>query len=104
MDIMKEMKETKEFADVTLICEDGKYIKAHKNVLSASSPVIKSILKLDDCPSSKIFLRGINYSELVSLIEFIYLGEVKIYEGKLEDLLKVAIVCQLPVAGTANFL
>ena len=90
MDMMKEMKETKEFADVTLICEDGKYIKAHKNVLSASSPVIKSILKLDDCPSSKIFLRGISYGELVSLIEFIYLGEVKIYEGKLEDLLKVA--------------
>ena len=90
MDIMKEMKETKEFADVTLICEDGKYIKAHKNVLSASSAVIKSILKLDDCPSSKIFLRGISYNELVSLIEFIYLGEVKIYEGKLEDLLKVA--------------
>ena len=36
--MMKEMKND-DFADVTLVTEDMEHIRAHKNILSASSPV-----------------------------------------------------------------
>ena len=38
--MMKEMLND-DFTDVTLVCEDRKYIRAHKNILSACSPVFK---------------------------------------------------------------
>ena len=38
-DMLKEMMMNEEFADVTLVTEDKKHIKAHKNILSACSPV-----------------------------------------------------------------
>ena len=42
---MKELKSNDDFADVTLVTEDKKHIKAHKNILSACSPVFKDILQ-----------------------------------------------------------
>ena len=40
-DMMKELMMNDDFADVTLVSEDRKQIKAHKNILSACSPVFK---------------------------------------------------------------
>ena len=45
-DMMKEMMND-DFADVTLVSEDMKQVKAHKNILSACSPVFKEIVKLE---------------------------------------------------------
>ena len=69
---MKEMMND-DFADVTLVCEDRKYIRAHKNILSACSPVFKDIVKLEQSSKPIIYLRGINFSELESIMQFIYL-------------------------------
>ena len=33
-----DLREDKEFTDVTLVCEDGQQVEAHKVVLVASSP------------------------------------------------------------------
>ena len=35
----------KDFSDVTLACEDGQQIEAHKIVLASSSPLFSDILK-----------------------------------------------------------
>ena len=43
--MMKEMLND-DFTDVTLVSEDRKYIKAHKNILSACSPVFREIVKI----------------------------------------------------------
>ena len=42
---MKELMMNEDFADVTLVTEDKKQIKANINVLIACSPVFKNILK-----------------------------------------------------------
>ena len=45
-DIMRQLLLSEEFADVTLVCDDGKQIKAHRNILSICSPVFKNILQI----------------------------------------------------------
>ena len=39
------LRESNDFADVTLACEDGHQIEVHKVVLAASSPFFQAILK-----------------------------------------------------------
>ena len=46
--MMKELMMNEDFADVTLVTEDKKQIKANINILSACSPVFKDILKKGD--------------------------------------------------------
>ena len=89
-DMMKVLMINDDFADVTLVSEDKKYIKAHKNILSACSPVLRDIVKLEQSPKTIIFLRGINFSELESIIQFIYLGEATIHEERINEFLAVA--------------
>ena len=57
--MMKELMMNEDFADVTLVTEDKKQIKAHINILSACSPVFKDILKKDKNSSLIMYLRGI---------------------------------------------
>ena len=39
----EDLREDKEFTDVTLACEDGQQVEAHKVVLIASSPFFLNI-------------------------------------------------------------
>ena len=66
--MMKEMMLDNDFTDVTLVSEDRKHIRAHKNILSASSPVLKDILRLEleDSAKTTIFL-----NEIESIMQFI---------------------------------
>ena len=40
-----KLRDDKEFSDVTLVCEDGKQMEAHKVILASSSPFFEKILK-----------------------------------------------------------
>ena len=42
-----DMMTSSEFADVTLVTDDKQQIRAHQNILSACSPVFKSILQIN---------------------------------------------------------
>ena len=42
--IFAELRESSDFTDITLVCEDDQQIEAHKIVLSACSPFFKKIL------------------------------------------------------------
>ena len=90
-DILKEMSSDDSFADVTLVTDDKKQIKAHRNILSACSSVFKEILQINSNISHPvIYLRGIQHSEMESLLQFIYLGEAKFYEERMNEFLNVA--------------
>ena len=58
-DMMKELMMNDDFADVTLVTEDKKIVRAHKNILSACSSVFKDILKLEQSAKQIIYLRGV---------------------------------------------
>ena len=82
--------ELQEYSDVTLVTEDKKQIKANINILSASSPVFKDLLIKENKSSTIMYLRGIQYSEMESIMQFIYLGEATFYEERMDEFLAVA--------------
>ena len=88
--MMKELMMNEDYSDVTLVTEDKKQIKAHINILSACSPVFKDILKKENNSSQIMYLRGIQFPELESILQFIYLGEATFYEERMDEFLAVA--------------
>ena len=94
--ILHDLLETNDFADVTLVCDDLKQIKAHRNILSASSPVFKTMLHIDTNNSHPvIYLRGIQYTEMESIIQYIYQGKATFLQERLNDLLSTAKSLQI---------
>ena len=83
---MKEMMTSGDFADVTLVCDDKKKIRAHRNILAACSPVFKDILQIEN--SSVVYLKGVYSSEMESIIQFIYLGEATFYDERMNHFLE----------------
>ena len=69
----KNLLSDKHFTDVTLVSEDGKQVKAHKVVLSSCSPFFNKVLLETPHQQPLIFLKGIKHSELLAIVQFIYL-------------------------------
>ena len=83
------------FSDVTLVSDNQIPFRAHRCILSASSPVMKNLLL--DYPHSNplIYLRGVNQQDLESVLQFIYLGETKIAKNRTDTFLEIAKDFQL---------
>ena len=88
--MMKEMLATDYLTDVTLIFDDQRSIRAHKVILGAGSPVFKNIIANFQERESVIYLKGINYEHMKSVLSFVYLGEVRISVENLNDVLVIA--------------
>jgi len=80
------LRKTGDFFDVTLACEDHE-ISAHKLVLSASSEFFKALLRKHKHDHPLIYLKGVRFQDLQSILDFIYTGETEVSEGNLETLL-----------------
>ena len=90
IDNIQGLKEQHDFSDVTLACKDNQTIRSHKFILSAFSPVLRNILKVQNHPNPIIFMFGVEHKTLESLLDFIYLGEVKISQAELGDFFSLA--------------
>ena len=91
----RDLSSQDEFADVTLVSEDDRQIKAHKVVLGACSSVLKNILVRNHHQHPLIYLIGVKYLELKSLIDFIYLGQTQIAQENLESFMNTALQFQV---------
>jgi len=83
------IREEKDFFDVTLACEDDQ-VQAHKVILSACSPFFKKVLRKNPHQHPLLFLKGVKYSEIVSILNFMYHGEVNVTQDNLNGFLAVA--------------
>jgi len=92
--IFHDLADKKEFSDVTLACE-GKQIQSHKVVLSAVSPILRALLKQNRHEHPIIFLRGVKYSQMVQLLDFIYKGQVNIPQIDVGAFLEMASDLQI---------
>ena len=74
----------KDFTDVTLVCEDGQQVEAHKLVLVASSPFFKNILTKSKHPHTLIYMRGVRSENLLAMVDFFYFGEANVHQEYLD--------------------
>ena len=84
------LREESDFYDVTLVSDDLTQISAHKLVLSASSQFFKSILKKNPHSHPLLYLGGVDSTSLGFVLDYIYQGEVQIYQNELDNFLEVA--------------
>jgi len=92
---LKELFTENTFADVTLVSDDQIQIPAHKFVLSACSPVLKNLLLNNPHSQPLLYLRGVEQQELQSILQFMYLGEARIYQERINDFLDIAMDVQI---------
>ena len=86
----KELRSNMEFADVTLVCEDGQQIKAHKAIISKLCPFFSDVLRNDFNPHPFIYMMGVGSAELDAFIDFLYKGESNVGQESLNNLLDLA--------------
>ena len=86
----KSLREDDAFSDVTLACEDGQQVEAHKVILAASSPFFKNLLRRNKHSHPLIYMKAIKYIDLVAILDFLYYGETKIYQENLDNFLNIA--------------
>jgi len=85
----RELKEDKDFFDVTLACDDNQ-LQAHKVILSACSPFFRSVLKKNPHQHPLLYLKGVKYVEIQLVLNFMYHGEVNVAQDELNSFLSVA--------------
>ncbi|XP_059089252.1 broad-complex core protein isoforms 1/2/3/4/5-like isoform X35 [Tigriopus californicus] len=97
----KELRQDKDFFDVTLTVDDdpNHVLQAHKVILSACSPFFRNVLLRQNAamgvagfshPHPLVYLRGVSYEDLKHIIDFMYYGEVNVAQDDLQAFLQVA--------------
>ena len=87
--LFSSLRKDPEFTDVTLVCEDGNKVEAHKVVLVASSPFFNNLLKTSENSHPLIFMTGLNFQDLVTLVDLLYYGEANIYYENIDNFLNI---------------
>jgi len=85
----RELRDDKDFFDVTLACDDEQ-IQAHKVILSACSPFFRNVLRRNPHQNPLLYLKGVKYTDLQSVLNFMYHGEVNVAQEELNSFLAVA--------------
>jgi len=85
----RELRDDKDFFDVTIACEDEQ-IQAHKVILSACSPFFRNVLRRNPHQHPLLYLKGVKYTDLQSVLNFMYHGEVNVAQEELNSFLAVA--------------
>ena len=83
----RRLRVDKEFTDLTLVCEDGQQIEAHKVILTSSSPFFEKILQTTKHHHPLIYLKGFQSKDFVSILDFLYFGEANIFQEDFDSFL-----------------
>ena len=87
---LSELRNDKESSDVTLISEDKVKFSAHKIVLSSCSKMFKFILRENFHTNPLLFLSGVSSVNLGFILDYIYYGEVNLFQEQLDNFLESA--------------
>ena len=85
----REIREEKDFFDCTLSI-GTRQIQAHKLILSACSPFFRSILRQNPHQHPLLYLKGVEFTDLQAVLNFMYHGEVNVAQEELNSFLAVA--------------
>ena len=93
--VFTNLREGHDFADVTLACEDGQQVEAHKVILAASSPFFQKLLGRNKHSYPLVYMRGVKIDDLIAIVDFLYRGEANIFQENLDSFLAFAEDLQL---------
>ena len=91
----KQLRDENDFFDVTLVSEDLKQFQTHKIVLTSCSSFFTPILKTNVHAHPLIYLSGVDSANLQLVLDYIYQGEVQLYQEQLDLFLDVAQKLQI---------
>ena len=97
----RDLRGDKSFFDVTLAFDDGQ-LQAHKVILSACSSFFNRVLHRIIHEHPLLYLKGVKKADLVSVLDFMYLGEVNVAQESLSSFLSVAGDLQVKGLTQAN--
>ena len=84
------LRKENDFADVTLVSEDGDQVESHKLVLSSSSRVFEKMLKGNKHSHPLIYMNGLKSEDLFAILDFLYYGETNVSQENLDSFLAIA--------------
>lgn len=126
--VLSSLLQREALCDVTLAC-DGRTVKvsrfagipnrhqpltialflsfdhrqAHQTILSACSPYFETIFLQNNHAHPIIYLKDVRYSEIRSLLDFMYKGEVNVGQSCLPSFLKTAESLQVSLRRASQF-
>ena len=87
---LNQLRTDADLADVTLISDDKVEFSAHRIVLSSCSNMFNFIFKRNKSSNPLLFLGGVNSINLRFILDYIYYGEVNIFQEQLDSFLESA--------------
>ena len=87
---IKDLRKDTDFADVTLISDDKVKFTAHKIILSSCSDTFKFILQGNTNAKPLLYLGGVSSINLGFILDYIYHGEVNLFQEQLDSFLESA--------------
>ena len=67
--LFRSLRDQGDFADVTLACEDGQQVDAHKVILATSSSFFLNLLRRNTHAHPVVFMRGLKFADLLAIID-----------------------------------
>ena len=89
----QNLRREENFFDITLVGDDSNHVTAHKLVLSSCSEYFKNVFlnnKKYFQSNAMICMEGLNQTDLNNILDYIYHGEVQIYQHELDRFLGIA--------------
>ena len=89
---VREIWESRELCDLSLVSDDGQTFPCHKLLLSAHSPVLRRLLASPGMSSlAPVFLMfGISSAEVNNILQFFYTGQVVLQTSEVQGFMKTA--------------
>lgn len=97
--VFTNLLNSESLVDVTLAAE-GRHLQAHKVVLSACSTYFQTLFSVNPCQHPIVILKDVKYSDLKTMVDFMYYGEVNVSQEQLPAILKTAEM--LKIKGLAE--
>ena len=97
---LRQLWNDQDFCDVTLATNDDVNIRAHKVILSSSSPIFRDILLKNAHSNPLIYFNSLKSVVVKLIIKFIYLGQCEVSQDGLIDFL--AAGKELKIKGLAE--
>ena len=97
--LSQELHSDKYFSDVTLVSDDLVQTEAHRIILSASSPLLKSLLMISPRGQSQLFLKGVKHQQLEAVLKFLYYGEVTVPSEEISEFLRAGTDLEITELG-----